>query len=88
MPNEFTISAQPSFRPASPGARITFVLNETAGGPKLKDVFAKWMIINDPKTVGLLDPGFVFGPDGPRFPDVPVTFPGLHRIVCEVRHRG
>ena len=88
MPEQFTIVANPSFRAASPGAKITYSLRETTGGPRLEDVKAFWTVVNDPKTVNLVRPSTLLGPQGPVFRDVEVTFPGRHRIICHVTVQG
>lgn len=88
LPEQFTIVANPSFRAASPGAKITYSLRETPGGPKLEAVKAFWTVVNDPKTVNLVRPSTVIGPQGPVFRDVEATFPGRHRIICHVTVQG
>lgn len=90
MPNDFKIVAIPSFRVVTPGAEVTYLLEELGTGTKLQDVSAKWFCINDQSVVSWTTPKIIHKvpPDGTVWENAKWSLPGHHRIVCRVTHNG
>lgn len=88
MSNEFTVSATPSMRVVTPGAQVTYKLEQTPNGPKVSEVTALWFAVNDESVVTWLRPKTIDGPIGPEWKDAKWSVPGRHRIVCRVTRSG